>query len=124
EAAAADASEQFAPASSQALDDAARAIAVAGDADDARERAWTALREHSREGLDRLAQRIESTRTLDDLVLPPAQAGLLADIGRQLQQRRRVYRDWGFASNGTRGLGIAALFTGESGTGKTMAAEV
>ncbi|WP_202842478.1 AAA family ATPase [Luteimonas saliphila] len=123
ETAVADACEQFAPGSPRAMDDAARAIAEAGDTVDARRRAWTALREHSREGLDRLAQRIESTTTLDDLVLPPAQAGLLADIGRQLQQRRRVYRDWGFAGKGTRGLGIAALFTGESGTGKTMAAE-
>ncbi|MDH5833681.1 ATP-binding protein [Luteimonas kalidii] len=123
EAAVAEASEQFAPGSNRALDDAARAIGDAGDADDARRRAWAALREHSREGLDRLAQRIESTTTLDDLVLPPAQAGLLADIGRQLQQRRRVYRDWGFAGKGARGLGITALFTGESGTGKTMAAE-
>ncbi|TYT23825.1 ATP-binding protein [Luteimonas viscosa] len=123
ETAVAEACEQFAPGSGRALDDAARAIAGAGDAGDARQRAWAALREHSREGLDRLAQRIESTTTLDDLVLPPAQAGLLADIGRQLQQRRRVYRDWGFAGKGARGLGIAALFTGESGTGKTMAAE-
>jgi AAA+ superfamily predicted ATPase len=123
ETAVADACEQFAPGSGRALDDAARAIAEAGDVGDARQHAWSALREHSREGLDRLAQRIESTMTLDDLVLPPAQAGLLADIGRQLQQRRRVYRDWGFAAKGTRGLGIAALFTGESGTGKTMAAE-
>ena len=31
---------------------------------------------------------------------------------------------WGFAAKGARGLGISALFAGESGTGKTMAAEV
>ena len=31
---------------------------------------------------------------------------------------------WGFAAKNTRGLGITALFAGESGTGKTMAAEV
>ena len=35
-----------------------------------------------------------------------------------------VYGDWGFAGKGTRGLGISALFSGASGTGKTMAAEV
>jgi SpoVK/Ycf46/Vps4 family AAA+-type ATPase len=34
-----------------------------------------------------------------------------------------VHEDWGFAGRGARGLGIAALFAGESGTGKTMAAE-
>src|SRR5690606_38905988 len=31
---------------------------------------------------------------------------------------------WGFARRGARGLGIAALFHGPSGTGKTLAAEV
>ena len=32
--------------------------------------------------------------------------------------------DWGFAERGPRGLGVTALFAGESGTGKTLAAEV
>ena len=41
-----------------------------------------------------------------------------------LRGRVRVYEEWGFASKGRRGLGITALFAGESGTGKTMAAEV
>jgi SpoVK/Ycf46/Vps4 family AAA+-type ATPase len=35
-----------------------------------------------------------------------------------------VYDEWGFARKSARGLGISALFVGESGTGKTMAAEV
>jgi SpoVK/Ycf46/Vps4 family AAA+-type ATPase len=35
-----------------------------------------------------------------------------------------VYGDWGFARVTSRGLGISALFSGASGTGKTMAAEV
>jgi SpoVK/Ycf46/Vps4 family AAA+-type ATPase len=41
-----------------------------------------------------------------------------------VRQRTRVYQTWGFASKGSRGLGITALFAGASGTGKTMAAEV
>jgi len=36
----------------------------------------------------------------------------------------KVYEEWGFAAKCSRGLGISALFSGESGTGKTMAAEV
>jgi SpoVK/Ycf46/Vps4 family AAA+-type ATPase len=36
----------------------------------------------------------------------------------------KVYETWGFAAKGRRGLGVSALFTGGSGTGKTMAAEV
>ena len=116
--------EQFVQPDPRALDDVARVIAdTGGEAAQVAERAWQALREHSRGGRGTLAQRIDSGTTLDDLVLPNAQKSLLRDIGRQLQHRRRVYREWGFATRSSRGLGLAALFAGESGTGKTMAAE-
>jgi SpoVK/Ycf46/Vps4 family AAA+-type ATPase len=36
----------------------------------------------------------------------------------------KVYETWGFSAKGRRGLGVSALFTGESGTGKTLGAEV
>jgi len=49
---------------------------------------------------------------------------LLHQITDQVAQRNRVYEDWGFRERMNRGLGINALFAGESGTGKTMAAEV
>lgn len=81
-------------------------------------------RERSRVGLGALAERIETTATMDDLVLPPGQKQLLLDLGRQLRHRGRVYDEWGFAEKSSRGLGVTALFAGESGTGKTMAAEV
>jgi SpoVK/Ycf46/Vps4 family AAA+-type ATPase len=82
------------------------------------------LREASRGGLDQLAQRIDAPHTrLDDIVLPPAQRSQLIEIASQLRHRRTVYHEWGFAECGSRGLGIAALFCGESGTGKTVAAE-
>ncbi|WP_017464133.1 ATP-binding protein [Dyella ginsengisoli] len=120
----ADSCEQFMLATPQSLDDVAGGLATAGD-DPARiaKASWALLRRHSRAGLDDLAQRIDSTTTLDDLVLPPAQLNLLRDIGHQLRHQRQVYRDWGFATRSGRGLGLAALFAGESGTGKTMAAE-
>jgi len=35
-----------------------------------------------------------------------------------------VFDSWGFSAKGRRGLGVSALFSGESGTGKTLAAEV
>lgn len=41
----------------------------------------------------------------------------------QVQQRAKVYWDWGFAGKANRGFGISALFAGASGTGKTMAAK-
>lgn len=71
-----------------------------------------------------LAQRIEPMATWEDLVLPPAQIVLLREIAGQVRQLATVYETWGFASRSQRGLGISALFVGESGTGKTMAAEV
>ncbi|HMM41208.1 MAG TPA: ATP-binding protein, partial [Thermomicrobiales bacterium] len=60
----------------------------------------------------------------DDLVLPATQKQVLGDIAIHVRQRGRVYGDWGFSSKGRRGLGISVLFSGASGTGKTMAAEV
>jgi hypothetical protein len=84
---------------------------------------WSAVREAARGGLDALAQRIVTRVQFDDLVLPNAQITILRDIARHLRNRERVYRDWGFADKHTRGMGLTALFSGESGTGKTLAAE-
>jgi hypothetical protein len=85
---------------------------------------WDACRERARPRLDNLAQRIETTATWDDLVLPEQQLRVLNDITAHVRQRAKVYEQWGFAAKGARGLGISALFAGASGTGKTMAAEV
>jgi len=85
---------------------------------------WQACRSESRPRLSELAIRIDPRAGWDDLVLPPPQKKILREVAAQVRQRSRVYRDWGFASKGARGLGISALFTGGSGTGKTMAAEV
>jgi hypothetical protein len=81
-------------------------------------------RERTRPRLDRLAQRIDPAAGWDDLVLPAPQRGILRDIAMHVRHRQRVYGDWGFSARGLRGLGISALFSGPSGTGKTMAAEV
>lgn len=78
----------------------------------------------ARPRLDQLAQRIEPAAGWDDLVLPEAQRATLRQLGGQVRQRLRVHADWGFAAQGARGLGISALFFGESGVGKTMACEV
>lgn len=85
---------------------------------------WDICRIQSRPRLDDLAQRINSTATWDDLVLPEQQRQILCDITAHVRQRAKVYEGWGFAGKGGRGLGISALFSGASGTGKTMAAEV
>ena len=88
------------------------------------ERLWHSCRMQARLRLDELVQRIEPRADWDDLVLPGAQRQVLGDILIQVRQRPAVYQQWGFAGQGTRGLGLVALFAGSSGTGKTMAAEV
>ncbi len=81
-------------------------------------------RERARVDLSPLAERVEPRATWADLVLPEGQLGLLHDLAAQVRHRALVHDGWGFARQSSRGLGITALFSGESGTGKTMAAEV
>ena len=85
---------------------------------------WSACCAITRPRLDALAQRLDPKATWDDLVLPDEQTVLLHQIAHQVGQRHTVYEEWGFADKMNRGLGISALFAGDSGTGKTMAAEV
>jgi hypothetical protein len=86
--------------------------------------AWDACRALSRPRLGDLAQRIEPAAQWDDIVLPEGPTRTLRDIALHVRRRLKVYETWGFAHKCGRGLGISALFTGPSGTGKTMAAEV
>jgi AAA+ superfamily predicted ATPase len=84
---------------------------------------WSASLGAARPRLSELAQRIVPTASMDDLVLPEKEKRLLWSITASVKQRYRVYEEWGFGKS-QRGLGIVALFSGDSGTGKTMAAEV
>jgi winged helix domain-containing protein/ATPase family protein associated with various cellular activities (AAA) len=85
---------------------------------------WDACRHSERSRLDALAQRLQPKMTWGDLVLPRAEMKLLREIAAQVRQRNKVYDDWGFSRKMNRGFGISALFAGDSGCGKTMAAEV
>ena len=60
----------------------------------------------------------------DDLVLPDRQRDLLRSISAYLRHRDRVLSDWGYERTVARTQGLKVLFAGESGTGKTMAAQV
>jgi hypothetical protein len=88
------------------------------------DRLWAACLASTRPRLDTLAQRVDAKATWQDIVLPPAETSLLRQIAAQVAQRSTVHESWGFARKMNRGLGISALFAGDSGTGKTMAAEV
>jgi hypothetical protein len=87
--------------------------------------AWDAARRFARPRMDDLAHRIDREASWDDLVLPQRHQAVLEAIAAQVRNRSRVYEDWGFAHRaGGRGLGVSVLFSGPSGTGKTLAGEV
>jgi len=85
---------------------------------------WQGCRRVTRPHFSNLAREIEIKASWENLVLPPEQTQLLQEIANQVRLRGKVDMDWGFEGRLSRGRGITALFAGESGTGKTMAAEV
>lgn len=89
-----------------------------------RDRLWATCLLRTRPRLDALAQRLDTKATWDDIVLPAGEMTMLQQIAAQVRYRSTVYDEWGFRNRMNRGLGVNALFAGESGTGKTMAAEV
>jgi hypothetical protein len=104
--------------------DIARIAIAAGGSEPVADRLWNGALTATRPRLDALAQHIDCKSTWDDIVLPEPGIGLLHQIADQVGKRTTVYHDWGFADKMSRGLGITALFAGDSGTGKTLAAEV
>jgi hypothetical protein len=108
-----------------AIEDVAReALEIEDGGQSVQERLWEGCLAASRPRLDALAERLEPKATWNDIVLPQQELDLLWELASQVEQRTRVYDEWGFRRRMNRGLGISALFAGESGTGKTMAAEV
>jgi ATP-dependent 26S proteasome regulatory subunit len=85
---------------------------------------WDICRTQTRPRFNNLARHIQATANWDDLVLPEPQKKTLRELVANVRQQARVYEEWGFEERSPRGLGITALFHGQSGTGKTMAAEV
>lgn len=76
------------------------------------------------QNLGSLATVIHPKFGLNDIVLPAWQIEQVKDIIDRVEQWGEVYENWGFGSKFSDGKGLKALFSGPSGTGKTMAAEV
>ncbi|WP_173922817.1 ATP-binding protein [Agromyces sp. Marseille-P2726] len=74
--------------------------------------------------LDRLARRVSPRVGWDDLVLPSGPLRALREIELRARHREQVLGDWDMRPGGGRGHGVVTLFAGDSGTGKTMSAEV
>jgi hypothetical protein len=103
---------------------AARLSGLAGDGTAGPAPLLAGAREQNAAGLERLARRIEPAVGWPDLVLPAAVTGQLRELAARARHRDRVLTDWRMRPGGGRGHGITALFAGDSGTGKTMSAEV
>jgi AAA+ superfamily predicted ATPase len=81
-------------------------------------------RDQSNPQLARLAVKVTTPYAWDDLILPPLQLSLLQAIESQVRHSYIVYRRWGFGDKMAHVGGLNALFSGPSGTGKTMAAGI
>ena len=85
---------------------------------------FASCRAQSSDALAGLAQRMESHHSWDDLVVPSAVKSQLLHLEHWVRYRQVVYDTWGYSSRIMLGRGLAVLFSGSSGTGKTMAAGV
>ncbi|MET9611355.1 ATP-binding protein [Kitasatospora indigofera] len=82
------------------------------------------VRSQNAAGLERLARRVEPAVGWADLVLPEATGRELGELALRARHRDQVLGRWRMRPGGGRGRGVMALFAGDSGTGKTMSAEV
>ncbi|MGW1719271.1 ATP-binding protein [Streptomyces sp. NPDC002156] len=83
-----------------------------------------AARQQSASGLERHARRIRPEVGWEDLVLPGKPLAQLHELALRARHRDQVLGDWRLSAGGGRGRGVLGLFAGESGTGKTLSAEV
>jgi len=79
---------------------------------------------HSNPNLSNLARKITPRFTWNDIILPADPRAVLHELVDTVRNRPHVLEDWGVGKKLASSAGITALFAGEPGTGKTMAAEV
>jgi AAA+ superfamily predicted ATPase len=85
---------------------------------------YAAARSQSTPILNNLAKKITPHYTWEDIVLPDDTRQHLREMCNYVEHRHIVYDKWGFERKLALGKGLMALFAGESGTGKTMAADI
>lgn len=85
---------------------------------------YAAARARSTPILNSLARKITPHYAWDDIVLPGDTLQQLREICAHVEHRHLVYETWGFERKLALGKGAIALFAGQSGTGKTMAADI
>jgi AAA+ superfamily predicted ATPase len=87
---------------------------------------YEGCRRQSYRQLVTFARRIEprTELTFQHLIMPEPNRRQLLELRERIRHRSRVYTALGFERRLSLGKGLIALFTGSSGTGKTMAAEL
>jgi len=83
-----------------------------------------AVRERPARKLELITRRRRPQASWDDLVLPEDHLAQMRELTHRVRHRDRVFEEWGISGHSGRQQGVVALFTGPSGTGKTLAAEV
>ncbi|WP_435009536.1 ATP-binding protein [Tundrisphaera lichenicola] len=102
----------------------ATAIALTGTLGGPHEKLRAACRDLSRHRMGEFSQPLKSLRGWEDMVLPADSEAKLRELCDQVRNQSRVLDGLGFRARLSRGLGVNALFSGPSGTGKTMASEI
>jgi len=80
------------------------------------------LRHNIAEQLGGLAQRVDVTQAWEDLVIAEDTGDQIAALIGRIRHAHQVLDRWGYRRKIARGAGVAALFSGRPGTGKTMVA--
>ncbi len=74
--------------------------------------------------LSELAEQLDPVASWGDIELRDETTRELRTVAAHVTNQGRIYAGWGFEEQFSRGTGVVALFSGPSGTGKTMAAEI
>jgi len=104
--------------------DASRSRVPAHERERRRDALFAAARAQCGHELATLATRVSARRRWSDLVLPADTVHQLHEMCQRVAAQEKVFDEWGFAGHLACSAGVNALFSGSSGTGKTMAAEV
>lgn len=85
---------------------------------------YKACRVQSGHGLSAHAAKVDPHYKWDDIILPEDKKRHLKEISSHIKHRHLVYFTWGFEKKLALGRGLNILFSGPSGTGKTMASGI
>ncbi len=85
---------------------------------------YQGCRKQSNSNISALAKKIQPHYAWEDIILPKDTKDQLKEVAGHIKYRGLVYEDWGFDEKLSIGKGLNVLFSGPSGTGKTMASEI